>query len=219
MTQPKPKVRGRPPVESITEPQRRTLRAIEDWLGEHGYPPTMQELADSLGITPATTHAHVKQLERKGYLKREGRKARGLVLTRPPDEPMLDLVEIPLVGIVAAGQPLLAHENILGHIFVEARLSRSARCFALRVTGDSMKDAHIHDGDIVVVRQQPLAEHNDIVVALVDGEATVKRLFMQEQRIELRPENSRYRPISIGPDTDLRIAGKVLAVHRTAPPA
>ena len=213
-----PRARGRPRVESITEPQRRTLRAIEACLQERGYPPTMQELADELGITPASTHGQVKQLERKGYLKRETRKARGLVLVRPPDEPMLDLVEIPLVGTVVAGQPLLAHENVLSHILVEGRLTRSARCFALRVLGDSMKDSNIHDGDIVIVRQQPLAQHNDIVVALVDGEATVKRLYMQEQLIELRPENSSYRPISIGPDTDLRIAGKVLAVHRPAVP-
>ncbi len=216
MTQDQPRARGRPRIESITEPQKRTLRVIENCLQERGYPPTIQELADELGITPASTHGQVKQLERKGYLKRESRKARSLVLVRPPDEPVLDLVEIPLVGTVVAGQPLLADENVLGQIFIERRISRSARCFALRVSGDSMNDADIHDGDIVVIRQQPLAQHNDIVVALVDGEATLKRLYLQEQVIELRPENSSYRPIPIGPDTELRIVGKVLAVHRPA---
>lgn len=213
MTPPNPRSRGRPRLESITQPQQRTLRAIEDFLRERGYPPTIQELARELGVASASTHAQVKQLERKGYLKREGRKARGLVLVRQADEPVLDLVEIPLLGTVAAGQPLLAQENVLGQILVERRLSRASRCFALRVTGDSMTGANIHDGDIVVVRQQPLAQHNDIVVAQVDGEATVKRLYMQEQVIELRPENASYRPILIGPDTDLRIVGKVLAVH------
>jgi repressor LexA len=216
MPDPQPKPRGRPRIASITEPQQRTLRAIEDWLRAREYPPTIQELADALGITPATTHAQVKQLERKGYIKRESRKARGLVLLRSPGEPLLDLVQIPLVGTVAAGRPLGAEENVLGHLLVERRHCRSSRCFALRVTGESMQDADIHDGDTVIVRQQPLAQHNDIVVALVDGEATVKRLYLQEQVIELRPENSSYRPISIGPDTDLRIVGKVLAVHRTA---
>jgi repressor LexA len=218
MPQSQSRARGRPRIESITESQHRTLRAIEECLRERGYPPTMQELADELGIAPATTHAQVKQLERKGYLRREGRKARGLVLVRPPDEPLLDLAEIPLVGTVVAGTPLLAHENVLGHVFVERRLSRSAHCFALRVVGESMKDANIYDGDVVVVRQQPLAQHNDIVVALVDGEATIKRLYMQEQVIELRPENPSYRAIPIGPDTDLRIVGKVLGVHSPAAP-
>jgi repressor LexA len=219
VNQQKPRARGRPRVESITQPQQRTLRVIENCLQERGYPPTIQELADELGITPASTHGQVKQLERKGYLKREGRKARSLVLVRQPDEPVLNLVEIPLVGTVVAGQPLLAEENVLGQILIERRLSRSARCFALRVSGDSMNDADIHDGDIVVIRQQLLAQHNDIVVALVDGESTIKRLYLQDEIIELRPENSSYRPIPIGPDTELRIIGKVLAVHSSVEPA
>jgi repressor LexA len=209
---------GRPPVLQITEPQRRTLHAIEDYVRERGIPPTVQELADELGITPASAHDQIKQLERKGYLKREKRKARSLVVLRTADEPLVGLARIPLVGTVAAGQPVLADENILGDVLVDDTVARSGRCFGLRVQGDSMKNAGIRDGDLLVVRQQPLAEHGDIVVANVNGETTVKRLYLRGETIELRPENSKYRPVSIGQQEDFRIIGKVIAVHRADEP-
>ena len=121
----------------------------------------------------------------------------------------------PSLSSAAAGQPILAEENIIGEVLVDSRAARHGRCFALEVQGDSMIDAGIDDGDLVVVRQQPLAESGDIVVALLDQEATVKRLFIRDERIELRPENPQHRPMPIGPDDGLRILGKVVAISRS----
>ena len=208
------KARGRSPVEEITGPQRRTLQELRRFTNRRGFPPTIQELADMLGISPPSVRDQVNQLVRKGYVKRESRKARGLTVLREPMDEVLDLLAVPIVGRVAAGQPVLAEENVIGEVLVDSRAVRSGRCFALEVRGDSMIDAGIHDQDLVVVREQPVAESGDIVVALLDQEATVKRLFIREERIELRPENPKLRPRPIGPDDGLRILGKVVAIRR-----
>jgi len=208
---------GRRPIVSITEHQRRTLREIRDFIARKGYPPTIQELAEILGITHASAHAQVNQLVRKGYLKREPRKARGLAVVREPEDDITDLVPVPILGRVAAGQPLFAEENIIGEVLVEGGTASRGRCFALVVDGDSMIKADIHEGDLVIVRQQPVAESGDIVVALLGEEATVKRLYIREEKIELRPENPKYPPIPIGPSEDLRILGKVVGVRRLDP--
>lgn len=210
-----PKKRGRRPVADLTDTQRRVLREVRDFIIQRGFPPTAQELADILGVSPATAHEQVSQLVRKGFVRREPRKARGLAVLREPDDEPADLIAIPLLGTVPAGVPLLAEENILGEVMVERRLVASGRHFALRVSGDSMQGATIHDGDLVIVRQQPVAQSGDIVVAgLGDDEATVKRLSIREHEIELRPENPAFKPILIGPDDNLRILGKVVAVRR-----
>lgn len=214
--------RGRKPVRTITGAQRRLLGEIADYIQRHGFSPTHQELADALSITPPAVHDQVSQLVRKKYVRREPRKNRGLSILRMPEdsEPLttggelVDFVAVPLLGTVAAGSPVLAEENVIGQVLLPAEIAAQAPCFALTVSGDSMKGAGIVDGDVVIVRQQPLARDGDIVVALVDGEATVKRLSMRESKIELRPSNSKYRPISIGPNTDLRIVGKVVGVRR-----
>ena len=207
------KARGRRPVEEITDPQRRTLRELRRFTKRRGFPPTIQELADILGISPPSVRDQITQLVRKGYVRRESRKARGLTVIREPAAEMLELRAVPIVGSVAAGQPVLAEENIIGEILVDSRAVHSGRCFALKVRGDSMIGAGIHDQDLVVVRQQPVAEHGDIVVALLDQDATIKRLFIRDERIELRPENTGHRPITIGPEDDLKILGKVVATH------
>ena len=208
--------RGRPRVDEITDSQKRTLRAIRDHVARHQMPPTMQELSEQIGISSASAHEQVNQLVRKGYLRRERRKARGLVVVREPEEEISRLAAIPLVGQVKAGLPVLAEENRTGEVLVEGSIAKRGRCFALNVSGDSMKDAAICPGDVVIVRQQPVAEMGDIVVALVDGEATLKRLFIQGDRIELRPENKEYRPIVVGSDTELQILGKVVAIRSMA---
>jgi len=209
--------RGRPISTEITEPQRRTLRAIQDFIGKRGFPPTSKELGDILGISSASAHEQVSQLVRKGYVRREARKARSLEVVEDPERDVAGLEPVPIVGRVAAGQPLLAEENIVGELLVEHDVVRGGRHFALEVQGDSMVRAGIGAGDLVVVRQQPVAENGDVVVALLGDEATVKRLRISKERIELRPENPRYRPILIGPDDDLRIQGKVVAVRRPPP--
>ncbi len=210
------KRRGRPPVETLTDPQRRAFRAITEFIARHGFPPTAQELADSLGVSGPSAHALVGQLVRKDYLKRESRKARGLSIVREIDDAprKMVLVSVPIVGRVAAGQPVLAEENIVGEVLVENTVVGGEPCFALRVAGQSMVNAGIADKDIVIVRRQLIAENGDIVVALIGGEATVKRLSIQGPRIELRPENPKFKPIVVGTDDDLRILGKVVAVRR-----
>lgn len=208
------KRRGRPPIEGITEPQRRTLAAIRAYLARRGFPPTVQELGESLGIAPASAHEQVNQLVRKGYLRRDPGKARSIEVLKEPESEVSDLVPVPVVGTVAAGTPILAAENIVGELLVEGSVVGRSRCFALKVTGDSMIRAGIKNGDYVVVRQQPAAENGDIVVALLGDEATVKRLHISEDCVELRPENRRLRPIVVAPDDVLRIQGKVIAVRR-----
>ncbi len=205
--------RGRPPVEEITDPQRRTLGELRRFTRQRGFPPTIQELADILGISTPSVYAQVSQLVRKGYVKREARKARGLTVVGEPMDGLLDLRAVPIVGKVAAGQPILAAENVVGEILVDSRAVRSGRFFALEVQGDSMIDAGIHNGGLVVVRQQAIAESGDIVVTLLGEEATVKRLYIREETIELRPENPGQRPIRVGPEDELRILGKVVATH------
>jgi len=208
------KRRGRRATEEITEPQRRTLNAIRSFIAKRGFPPTMQELGDILGIAAASAHEQVSQLVQKGYVRREPRKARSLEILEEPKQSVSELKPVPILGTVAAGKPLFAVENIVGELLVEEGMLRGGRYFALDVRGDSMVRADIRDGDYVVVRQQPVAESGDVVVALLGDEATVKRLWISEERIELRAENPRYRPIVIAADDDLRIQGKVIAVRR-----
>ncbi len=139
--------RGRPPVVEITGPQRRTLRELCRFTNLRGFPPTIQELADILGISTPSVRDQVKQLVRKGYVKRESRKARGLTVVREPTDEVFDLQTVPIIGRVAAGQPILAEENITGEVLIDSHAARSGRCFALEVQGDSMIDAGIRDRD------------------------------------------------------------------------
>ncbi len=206
--------RGRPQVESITDNQRRVLKEVRDFIASHKFPPTMKELGDLLGITGASAHQLVKQLERKGYVTRQPRQARSLALVREPEQPVESLVSVPLLGLVKAGPAMLAEENRMGDVLVDATVAGRGRCFALRVSGDSMLNAGMSDGDLVIVRQQPVAESGEIVVALVGDEATVKRLFIRGDQIELRPENKQYKSIVVGSDDEIRILGKVVAVRR-----
>jgi repressor LexA len=205
--------RGRPVVDGITPKQRTTLRAIRDLLAQRGQPPTIQELADELGITGPSAFASVNQLIRKGYLRREANKSRGISIAREPQDEIAERVEIPVLEHVSAGPLNFAEENVIGHVGIDAYLVRGSRCFGLKVVGDSMIGAGIQNGDTVVVRQQPLAESGDLVVAALGEEATVKRLRYSPDRIELRAENPKYAPIEIGPEQaeQFRIVGRVVA--------
>jgi len=211
-----PPTRGRPPEQQITDAQRRALKEIRDHIAARDYPPTMSELGGLLGVTAASAHQLIKQLENKGYVTREPRKARSLKVVREPQRQLEKLVPVPLMGVVKAGPAMLAEENRLGEVLVDQSIAGRGRCFALRVSGDSMIDAGMDDGDVVICLQQPVAESGEIVVALVDDEATVKRLAIRGDRIELRAENKRYNPILVGPDDDFRILGKVLAIRSSA---
>lgn len=208
------KRRGRPQDDGITDAQQRTLKEVREFIARRKYPPTMKELGELLGVTAASAHQQVKQLERKGYVAREPQKARSLSVLREPERSPASLVPVPLVGVVKAGPSMLAEENRLRDVLVDGSIAGRGRCFALRISGDSMVGAGMHDGDIVICRQQPVAESGEIVVALLGDEATVKRLSIRGDRIELQPENKRYRPVVIGPDDEFSIQGKVVAVRR-----
>lgn len=208
------KRRGRRPIETLTDVQRRTLVEIRAFIARHKYPPTVQELAELLSIASASAHAQINHLVRKGYIKREAKKARGLSILRDVDEKPTDLVSVPIYGVVAAGQPVLTEQNHLGDVLVEERLCRTGQCFALRVSGESMINADIVDGDVLIVRKQPIAENGDIVVAQVNNDTTVKRLVIRSDSIELRPENPKASLITIGPEDDVRILGKVVGIRR-----
>jgi repressor LexA len=176
----------------------------------NGYPPTVREICAELDLSsPSTVHAHLANLERLGFLKRDPSKPRALDLVRElrPSRPL------PLVGRVAAGEPLLADENIEEMIDVPAFLRKSDDDFVLHVRGDSMADAGIFNGDYVVVHGQATAENGEIVVALVNNEATTKRLFREGRMIRLQPENELYDPIYVAAD-ECQLVGRVVGVLR-----
>jgi len=200
-------------TDEITPLQRKTLEAICRFVDAKGFPPTVKELGEIFGISPASAHDRINQLVRKGYLKRDGGKSRGLAIVRSPNEMATSLVSLPVVSLVPIGHPILAEENITGQILVESSVVQSDQHFALRAVGESMVGAGINDGDIIIVRQQPIAEDGDIVVALLNNEATVKRLKIKDELIELVPENPEVPKIRIRPGDDLRILGKVVAVR------
>ena len=204
--------RGRPPQDEITETQVAALEMLSHAIDRQGFAPTMSELGENLGITAASAHQLVVQLERKGYVRRQPRKARSLRVIRRPSRTIDSMVSVPLVGVVKAGPAMLAEENCLGEVMVSSGTVGRGSCFALQIDGNSMKNSDMQDGDFVIVRRQQLAENGDIVVALIDDEATVKRLSIEDGKIRLLPENRRYRPIEVSPDCDFRLLGKVIAV-------
>jgi repressor LexA len=206
----------------LTGRQQEIWDFLVDYVDRHGYPPTVREIGDAVGLaSPSTVHAHLANLERAGLLKRDPTKPRALELSGrsrrasdPVEEPSRGL---PLVGEIAAGGPLLAEENVEDYVALPEMLERGGADFLLRVKGDSMVNAGILSGDIVVVRRQETAQNGDIVVALagVDesaDEATVKRFFREAGRIRLQPENDDLEPIYT---SHVQVLGKVTGVFRT----
>jgi len=199
----------------LTRRQKEILTFVQRYSEAHGYPPSVREIGQALGLTSSSTvHSHLAALERKGYLRRDPSKPRALEVLRDEREiPARKVVALPVVGRVAAGQPILAQENIEEYFPLPADFVRSEEAFILHVRGDSMINAGIQDGDLLLVRRQPTAQNGEIVVARVDGdEATVKRFFKEPDRIRLQPENDAMEPIYT---RDATIEGVALAViHR-----
>jgi repressor LexA len=203
----------------VTERQRAILEYLHEYVDQHGYPPTVREIGQAVGLrSPSTVHAHLAQLERAGLLRRDPTKPRALELTdrrRPDQAEETETRRLPLLGQIAAGGPLLAEQNVEDEIGVPEPLSEGAD-FLLRVKGDSMVDAGILDGDIVVVQRRQDARNGEIVVALAGDdesadEATVKRFFREDGRIRLQPENQALEPIYA---RHVQILGKVVGVFR-----
>ncbi|MFZ0390744.1 MAG: transcriptional repressor LexA [Calditrichia bacterium] len=201
-------------MKGLTARQQQVLQFIADYMGRHGYAPSYQEIADAFSIASKQgVVRHLTALERKGYITRSGMLARSIRIIHPEYSPETEVVEVPLIGRVAAGYPILAEENIEKHVMLPRSLIKSeGRYFALRVQGDSMVNAGILDNDLVIVHSTRVAYPGDIVVALLEEEATVKRLIMQESRHFLKAENPAYP--NIYPQSEWSIQGKVVGVLR-----
>lgn len=197
----------------LTERQQQVYNFLVAYLAANGYPPTLQEIARHLQVSGNLgVLRHLRVLERAGLIVRNPGSSRAIVLV---DRSGSDSVVLPLVGTVRAGLPQLALEEIEAHIAVDRSLVKAQDSFLLRVRGDSMIGAHIVDGDLAVVRPQASAENGEIVVALIDGEATLKRFFHEGDRIRLQPEHAGMEPIVVPADTqEVTIIGKVTGLCR-----
>jgi len=201
------------PSPELTLRQRQILTMIREWVDRHGYPPTMREIAAAVGLASPSSVAHqLEQLEKLGHLRRDARGSRAVDIRSDQAKPQSDNdVHVPLLGSIAAGTPILAEEQVEEELTLPQSLVGHGTLFALRVKGDSMIDAAICDGDLVVVRQQPTAENGDIVAAMIEGEATVKVLRTSGHHIELVPRNPAYDVI---PGNHAVILGKVVSALR-----
>lgn len=202
-------------MKGLTRRQEEVLKFIADYLSEYGYPPSYQEIADAFGI--ASKHGVVRHLEaliKKGHIEKSGTTARSLRILDKRYQPIsADVFNLPVIGQVSAGFPILAEENISDHISVPRRLIKSeGRYFSLRVKGDSMINAGIMDGDLVIVFSTNVADAGQIVVALIDDEVTVKRLVVKGKEKYLHAENPEYPDIR--PQGDWQIQGRVVGLIR-----
>lgn len=192
----------------LTARQEQVLGFIREFTHANGYPPTVREIGSELELSsPSTVHVHLGNLERLGFIRRDPTKPRALELVDGPRP----LRPLPLIGQVAAGTPILAEQNVEDYIEVPALLRRSDDDFLLRVEGDSMIDAGIHNDDLIVIHRQATADNGEIVVALVGDEATTKRFFREAGHIRLQPANDLYEPIILD---QVELVGKVVGVLR-----
>ncbi len=208
--------------EQLTEKQQAVLTTIVEYVQEKQYGPSVRDICRILGLSsPSTVHTHLKTLEEKGYIVRDPKLSRSITLSKEYSEELygnsadaltdVSTVKVPLVGDIAAGQPILAEQNITDTYSLPCDIVGDSASFMLSVHGESMIDAGIYDGDYIVVKEQPVADNGDIVVALIDDEATVKTFYKEHDHIRLQPENTTMDPIIV---EDCSIAGKVVAVIR-----
>lgn len=203
----------------LTTRQKSVYEFIESYILQKGYGPTVREIAEAVHLSsPSTVHVHLKTLEEKGYIVRDPLKSRSIALPgkREQEEAFgstgsSNTLSLPLVGNVAAGEPILAEHNVETTLQLPTEIVGDSASFILAVHGESMIEAGINDGDYVVVKEQQVARNGEIIVALIDDGATVKRFFKEKDHIRLQPENSTMEPIIT---RDCAIVGKVVAVLR-----
>ena len=190
----------------ISKKQQEILEYIKSEILNRGFPPAVREICEAVNLkSTSSVHAHLEALEKNGYIRRDATKPRAI-------EIIDEVVNVPLVGTVAAGQPILAVENVDGYFPIPAEFMPNEQSFMLKVKGDSMINAGIFDGDQVLVKQQPTADNGDIVVALVEDSATVKTFYKEKGYYRLQPENDTMDPIII--TGEIQILGKVFGVMR-----
>lgn len=201
----------------LTDKQKKVLDFIKEEIEIKGYPPSVRDICSAIGLkSTSTVHGYLERLEKYGYIKRDPLKPRALKVVDDNSDNnknniSKELVDVPIVGKVTAGQPILAVENIEDTFPIPVEYANNSELFALRVSGDSMVEAGILDGDTVIVSKQSNAKNGDIVVALIEDEATVKRFFKEEDYYRLQPENKYMYPIIV---KELSILGKVIGVFR-----
>lgn len=198
---------------TLTPAQQKVLTFLKEFVARHRFAPTAREIAGNFGIAEKNGFYYLDLLERKGYIRRRPHSPRRIefVGEAPPRSP----VRVPVLGRVPAGSPREAVEEVEGELFLDPALLGEGEIFSLRVKGDSMTEAHICDGDYVLVRTQRNAEDGEIVVAVIDGEATVKRLRLRKGKVRLEAANPAYPPIAVPAGApSFRIAGKVVGVYR-----
>jgi len=198
-------------MKGLTQRQREVFDFIREFIHKNRYPPTIREIADNFHFSVKGSYDHVKALEKKGYLRCHGNRSRAIEIIRDAEADKEQMAAVPLLGSVAAGKPLFAEENLQGYVHVPAEALGASAHFALKVKGDSMKEAGIFDGDTVVVAHQSTADNGDIVVAMVDDAVTLKRFFMERNRVRLKAENPKYPPIYT---QNVRILGKLAFLMR-----
>jgi repressor LexA len=196
----------------LTQRQKEILTFVQRYTDTHGYPPSVREIGQAMGLTSSSTvHSHLEALARKGFLRRDTSKPRALEILRSGHGPQPRTVPVPVIGQVTAGVPILAEQNIEDYLAVPAEFADGAETFVLRVRGDSMIEAGILDGDFLIVRRQQTADNGDIVVARIGDEATVKRFYREGDRVRLQPANQALEPTYV---RDPVIEGKAVGVLR-----
>lgn len=201
-------------MSKVSQRQQAILDFIKSEVKKKGYPPSVREIGQAVGLASSSTvHGHLARLEKKGLIKRDPTKPRAIeILDKNDSEEAKDSIKVPIIGKVTAGQPITAIENVEDYFLLSKNFAPSNSLFMLVVEGDSMIEAGIYNKDYVLVKQQPTADNGDIIVAMTDeNEATVKRFFKEKDYIRLQPENSTMEPILL---KNCTILGKVIGVYR-----
>ena len=209
--------------DKVSDKQKMILDFLDKEIQEKGYPPSVREICQAVGLkSTSTVHGYLQRLEKKGLIKKDATKTRALKVLNGGDSAKKtqsspaniyrEYVDVPIIGKVTAGQPILAVENIEDTFPIPVQYTHNSDVFMLKVKGESMIEAGILDGDLVLVKKQSYAANRDIVVALIENDATVKRFFKEKNAVRLQPENSAMEPIFV---RDVKILGKVVGLFRT----
>ncbi len=201
-------------MEELTKRQQAILHYIQEEIQEKGYPPAVREIGEAVGLkSPASVHSHLKTLEKYNYIRRDPSKPRAIEVLFDRVSIKKEMIHIPVVGKITAGEPILAEENIDDYFPIPLEYISSSQkdLFILEVKGESMYEAGIYDGDYVIAQKQSYANNKDIVIALTEDGATVKRFFKEKDYFRLQPENSAMEPIIVN---DIYILGKVIGLYR-----
>ena len=196
-------------MKNLTKRQSEVLEFIKSFIDSHKYPPTIREIAQNFEISVKGAYDHVKALEKKDVISCDTNRSRAIEICNDGNEN--EILSIPILGHVAAGIPLMASENLEGHISVPSDMLKTGDYFALNVKGDSMINAGILDGDTAIIKQNPIAENGEIIVAMIDDAVTLKRFYKEKNRVKLKAENDAYSPIYT---QNIKILGKLVTIFR-----